>query len=421
MNHLILYGAGLNLENAVETFLQQGRTPTCIVDRSPKKHGQIKKYKGLSLEIMNLETANKRFPNSDFFITPNAPTKFEIMEFLLGWGLTTDRILNFQPYAKIRTCNQRNRVILEETALYLCCKSSHNQKRPKISVSNKENEQLLAEYFTLSTKTFQDLRNHEETDFCQNCSDIFESYMAIDETQNIETLGFDTGFICNYNCCYCSAYRLQSTEQRLNQTNRMLDFAKYLYQNGIIGQNTDISIANGELSINPLLTEILDTFRQSNLTLFTNGQLYSKEIEEILKLGKSTINISLDAGTPQTFKAIKNKNGTADFDIVCQNIRRYAKYAPIELKYILMIGKNDSTDDICGFLDFAQSCPNVKCVILSHDFFGLTDFEADIDKIVEKLRYFVEQTHKRGLYMVSMMYSENMARIVKKLLTNGVK
>lgn len=69
-----------------------------------------------------------------------------------------------------------------------------------------------------------------------------------------------------------------------------------------------------------------------NCTFYTNVEIYSDEIAEFLRTGNSTVNISLDSGTPETFSIVKGRNS---FDKVLSTIENYAKVGNVELKYII--------------------------------------------------------------------------------------
>ena len=79
------------------------------------------------------------------------------------------------------------------------------------------------------------------------------------------------------------------------------------------------------------------------------------------------INVSLDAGTAETFAKIKQVDC---FDKVVTNLRLYSRDGGgIDLKYILMDGINLGKQDLDGFLDIAKevsaaviiSCDSRKC------------------------------------------------------------
>ncbi|MCL1998358.1 MAG: radical SAM protein [Turicibacter sp.] len=416
MRPLIVYGAGLNLDSAVKTFLEQGRTLACIVDGDVKKHGLVKLWGEVSLEILSLETAVARFDSPDFYITPNPPVKFEIMDKLQEFGVLKEQILNFEPYEKIYNCYElNNNLTLDKRDVRFCC-VEHITNIPKIPLSdNTTNEDLWKKTIAIRQEAIKNIRNYgKDRDFCKNCYRAEEKYICADKTKTkIETLNVIVGFVCQYNCCYC-VHEHQPLQERLNYTKRALNFANYLYENGILDGTTNVAIVNGEISINPMIKEILATFCQSNLQILTNGAVYSTEIEDVLKKGRTTLNISLDAGTQETFRYIKNKNGVANFDVVCDNIRRYASYGPVQLKYILLLGKNDNLGDIEGFLNFASQI-KADNIILSRDSFNLADLESDIEKTLQIIRYFRKGAIERSLrfcgshHMVIGKYGERIA------------
>ncbi|MCL1999474.1 MAG: radical SAM protein [Turicibacter sp.] len=403
MRPLIIYGAGLNLDSAVEDFLEQGRTPVCIVDGDAKKHGNVKIYRGgVSLEIMSLEIAVERFPQSEFYVTPRAPAKFEIMNDLQKFGIKAEQIINFEPYEKKRGCRFLESMLhFEQQDIRFCC-TTYETNPPKISLSDKSNEDLWKECLAVREKVAHNLKISAQEGFCQNCPYIEEIYAST--TYGVGVVGFGTGFVCQYNCCYCT-HPIQTKEQRMHYTEKALNFAKHLYKKEIINENTLVGLGNGEISINPMLGEIISTFKRSRIRFVSNGQFYSTDIENALKQGRCRMNFSLDAGTAETFKSIKTpKSGTADFDTVCQNIRRYAQYAPIELKYIIMPGTNDNKLDIDNFLDFAQEIN--ATVYVSRDAFKPIDNMLS-EKLLQTYTYFDVEMQKRNLVLYAVDFLKN--------------
>jgi len=101
--------------------------------------------------------------------------------------------------------------------------------------------------------------------------------------------------------------------------------------------------------------------------IHTNGLLYSPTIAEILARGKGGVNISLDAATPEIYKAVKGVDG---FARVTENLRRYIDAATdsgaVHVKYIIFDLNND-LDTIDVFFELCRGL-GVTNVLFSFDF-----------------------------------------------------
>jgi molybdenum cofactor biosynthesis enzyme MoaA len=76
-----------------------------------------------------------------------------------------------------------------------------------------------------------------------------------------------------------------------------------------------------------------------------------KKIGDLLNDQLIFLNVSLDAGTADTFAKIK---GIDCFDKVIKNLEKYAAVGNIQLKYILLEGINDNKNDIDDFVAIAE-------------------------------------------------------------------
>ena len=84
----------------------------------------------------------------------------------------------------------------------------------------------------------------------------------------------------------------------------------------------------------------------------TNGIKYLPVIEQICTKTFVDINISIDAGTRETYKKIK----TVDkFNELIENLKKYAKLPLLlRLKYILVRGINDTKEEIENYINLMK-------------------------------------------------------------------
>ena len=89
------------------------------------------------------------------------------------------------------------------------------------------------------------------------------------------------------------------------------------------------------------------------IEIATNGIKYLPIIENIVDKTFVDINVSIDSGCRETFKAIK----TVDkFDDVVENLKKYSKLPLLlRLKYILVRGVNDNQEEISKYINLMKS------------------------------------------------------------------
>lgn len=395
MRPLVLYGAGLNMLAGYKKFAVEGRLPKCICDSDPAKACQTKSFGDTTLEILPIQEVLSRYPDAEFYITPNPPGKFEIIAGLLESGIGKERIINYEPFAATKRMScvfLESMLVLGNNTFGFCC-NAHGAKRiPSVALSDSSGEELFAAGEQVRENAIKDLENGTADGYCIGCSRAVATCYSNKRT--IGTITFGTGFICQFKCSYCG-YAKQSAEEVLRYIKRALAFINYLKTHGFMDEQTSISIANGEITINPMQNEIMEFFQNNPCVIMTNSAVYSKAIQRVLDMGKSKIFVSLDCGTENTFKLIK---GVSCFTDVCDNIRRYSGHGPVDLKYILIPGKNDDVADIEGFMNLAESIG--ATVTISRNSVDKESFEKNIDKALSSISYFAKCARDRGLMLI---------------------
>jgi molybdenum cofactor biosynthesis enzyme MoaA len=119
----------------------------------------------------------------------------------------------------------------------------------------------------------------------------------------------------------------------------------------------DIILASGEISVSPYCDKVLEIIarNQWSANIFTNASVFNQKLADLMSLGLAQIQVSMDAGTQETFAAIKRLDC---WNKVVANLRKYALSAKsqkqIALKYILLPGINDNAADVDGFVELAH-------------------------------------------------------------------
>ena len=130
----------------------------------------------------------------------------------------------------------------------------------------------------------------------------------------------------------------------------LLPIIKELYKKDIIDKK--------ELNVSVLeeFEDLVNIFIKNGvkrIEIATNGIKYLPIIENIVDKTFVDINVSIDSGCRETFKAIK----TVDkFDDVVENLKKYSKLPLLlRLKYILVRGVNDNQEEISKYINLMKS------------------------------------------------------------------
>ena len=172
---------------------------------------------------------------------------------------------------------------------------------------------------------------------------------------------------CDCDCVYCSQAVFYPN---VLQNYELLPLVKQLYSKNMIGQNLHVEFQGGNISLLKEFNSLVNEFQQHGCKKFTfisNMIKNMPELQQISSVTDSYICVSLDSGKQETFKKIK---GLDAFNSVTQNIRELTvnSSAKLKLKYIVLQGLNDNSEELRSFLEFAKSLPHIDCVILDIDY-----------------------------------------------------
>jgi len=147
---------------------------------------------------------------------------------------------------------------------------------------------------------------------------------------------------CNFRCRYCmpEKVRWQPREQLLTREELGRLARVFVEQHGI----TQIRLTGGEPLVRrdlPGIVADLDALRPlglSRLSLTTNGALLAPRIGPLRAAGLDDINVSLDARTPEIFKALTG----ADVEPVLRGIQAARDASvPVKINTVVIRGYND--------------------------------------------------------------------------------
>lgn len=395
--NVILYGAG-NRAGDIYAQFKNSYEFISIADKDKNKHGKFYTFAdGVQLPILPIKDLLVKYPKTKILITPDAPVKYEIInELLSDFGIEKNRILDYVSVAFRRTCLPiEEMLIFGDKNISACCTTS---SVPTCQYDDSISDEALYELIEKFKKTIASaLDCNNAPPQCINCSYINSSYWA--KVPKIREINLTAGSMCQFKCIYCSN-RDGSLSKNFHQSNleRVLKFINYLKNTCKITELTHFSVANGEITINPLREKVFDAISGFPCSFYTNGEIYSEEISEFLKLGNSKVNISVDAGTSKTFSNIK---GIDSFENVVDTIIKYGKCGDIELKYIVLPGLNDNQRDVEGFIKLAAHVN--ATVIVSRDANNTDAFDANIQTCLDTVSMIISKARENGLRLVNIM------------------
>jgi pyruvate-formate lyase-activating enzyme len=355
---LIFYGAGSFAKNIFNKFIENNYNPVCFADADINKH--YKTIKNLwnfetDIEILPLNEAIERYPDYEIIILVGSINYKTVYDNLILNGIPSERIGKLHSSQSCCHCDKIGyEFILDGNLLSCCCLANG----PNWSSSG-DIIQDLKTYYLECNKLRNDLNEGKPTT-CAFCSFLqpgkSEKDMGITFV-NLST-GLPGGDKCNFKCIYCSYGSNLKGSKRKDSIMQIMQ--------AIIDIPTleEIHYANGEITVSPYRNEILTFWKRKKLKGFmlTNASIFNEEIASLLELNLIRINVSLDAGTSETFKRIKQVDC---FSSTVENLFKYANKGGkdcIFLKYILLPGINTNENDICHFIDIANEL-NAKIII----------------------------------------------------------
>lgn len=183
---------------------------------------------------------------------------------------------------------------------------------------------------------------------CNNCP--YLKYEAWDERNYIDSLYISHWTACNSNCIYC--YSSNHPDEFKNADYKLIDLIKELTYKGILKRDSKILFGGGEPALLDEFDDIINYLLDSgfsDIRVHSSGINYIPCLQRGLSEGKIHLTISIDAGSREIYKKIKNIDA---YDTVRENIRSYSQFimknaeANVSAKYIIIPGLNDNKNEL---------------------------------------------------------------------------
>ncbi len=241
-----------------------------------------------------------------------------------------------------------------------CCCANTFQSPVIISSEEMNNGSLTYDLVVSRRKQlFEAINRLNDTDIgdCKKCNLKYKTkYKNISfEYLGGHGLSLSSGFniqhfsLCNLRCNYCMF--TQQNNFVKPTYNNIIDFIELFRKRGKLKRGEWIEYNGGEPTLLENFEEILNYLIENKIgmvSIFSNAVKYSQAIYNYLKKNKIFLTVSLDAGTPSTFKRVR---GVDAYDKVLQNCIRYKNSGTTKLflKYIIC-EENMTEDDLWGFV-----------------------------------------------------------------------
>ena len=354
-----------HIRNTLDKWIGIAGTPDIFSERA----NHIEKYQEKLLgeyDVASIDEALRRYPDADVWVTYVRPGYIPNM---LAKKLPPERIHFLEADLEYRKgCGYLgNHMLYRENSFSPCCSVGQG---PRIETSGPIRDRL-AQWQEYTTKLVDDVR-HERPNDCQKCHLLKDGFWRKPVKLNRFTFGvFNRSNICNFKCIYCQFNKQSNTLKKTVDGNSVYEILQELSE--IPECNTEelaIQFGNGEFCANKHCDEILDIFLQTKwkMNLFSNCSIYKEKLEALMASGRIlSLTTSIDAGTRETFKKIKQRDM---FYRVIENLKKYPVNKTIlHVKYIFLEGVNDNETDIDSYYEIVKDLDGIIMLsssLLSH-------------------------------------------------------
>lgn len=162
---------------------------------------------------------------------------------------------------------------------------------------------------------------------------------------------------CNFSCLYCTGVDHEqkpenaASEHLSGASEKLIATIQKLHQHSHF---ESIRLTGGEPLLNPdvvMIVEAISKMGIDDIRLTTNGFLLPKFSHQLAKAGLKSVNVSLDAITPEVFVVMARRNGVQQ---VIKGIDK-ALEAGLKVKLNAVIMKNRNDKEIMPLLQFANN------------------------------------------------------------------
>lgn len=308
------------------------------------------------------------------------------------------------------------RIDTGETCLALCCEGVPGVPGVPLGATGQETieqflekrDQVIAESRRCAVMGGSASRIH--TAGCARCANFQKGRWPTAGRINYVNLSMYPA-PCQCRCIYCGVAKEYAAADRAGMEaayERMFDAIDYAKSSGLIAPDAVWQVSSGEITIHPYRERILDLVRGRRAMFYTNCFRFDPQIAENLKENpKSAINLSIDAGLPETWRRIK---GFDNFEEVTANLARYyvesAQPGQITLKYIVLPGINDTLEDYLSLIEIMKTLKAPHLTISRDTSKKYTITEAERETLVGAAAYLAALCCQNGISNDMFTYTQ---------------
>ena len=242
---------------------------------------------------------------------------------------------------------------------------------------------------------------------CEGCVELREQEWSDERSLKIFQMILHHWTKCNSHCIYCYT---NSNKDYYNKRRsyKVVPILKDLDKNELLEYGGICSFAGGEISCLNEFEDVLKILKKYDIFPIFNSSCvkYERKINEYLKNGNGMLIVSVDSGSKELHKKIKQVD---TFEKVWKNIGKYAKSSKkpslIYTKYIILKDINDNEQAITEFLQKSKST-GVKYVLMEIDHYYFIENRDNIPKYIIDLFYYAYNTAEK-LGLICQIYSNS--------------
>ncbi len=358
---VVIYGAAYNILSILARLDARYHVkPTAIGDGDKNKWGK----NILDIPVVGPRQITERYPDSFIYVNSGLYKGQILGELTEIYKISSGKILNYEPIRRIRSCIYLECNFISAEALYFCCSDYVNHASPRVPLPGGA-EELIDRFIDLRDRQTE-LLSLNLPNSCDGCPYIKEDWHTVE--RKISIFNFSAGGPCNFDCCYCTSFARNSMRQQ-NFSPSFSELLAEIFRRKLLAEDAHICLSAGEITVDSRRHEIYEAARNFHFVqAFTNASVYDEELAGLVHSGNTSLFVSVDAGTKETYAKVKGRNV---YDRVCENLDAYNKQWPnaVLLKYIFVPGINDNERDVDGFMDL---CARIRPAIatVSYDMYS---------------------------------------------------
>lgn len=324
--------------------------------------------------------------------------------------------------------NVNGRIDKDEPVLSLCCEGLPNI--PKMQFCETAEDTLrtfvgMGMLTAVECASVADDRQRHFTAGCAQCANFQMGDFALGAQISYVNLSMYPA-PCQSRCVYCGVCREPQTKASEAAYEKLFEILELAERCGILSQDATWQVSSGEIAIHPYRDRIMRLVKEKRAVFYTNCMKYDEAVAQNLHDNpKSAINLSIDAGTPETWKRIKMVD---NFEAVLENLMRYHQMSSgpgqITMKYIVLPDVNDVYEDYAALMEILKGL-QVKHLTLSRDTRRKYHMSReDHTKLTGAAAYLLAICHKNGISNDMFTYSkeeqEETIKLAVEILQKGL-